>query len=167
MKKGDDGEGGTLPTKMAKDASGMDDARAVQNPMYEDVAQAGAGDVMFESPPEENIATGAAAADGYIDVGTSEETAAAPVKKKKKAESTSTLTTDDVGKRVDVEGFECGGVLRFFGPHHETGKDRAGVELDEAVGKHSGTVKEHEYFKCEKKKGILVPAKDVTISDFQ
>jgi hypothetical protein len=143
----DDGQGGTLPTSMAKGK--LDDTRAVSNPLYEDV-------------PTEGAATDGPATDGYIDVGTTEEKAvAAPAKKKKKDEST--LSADDVGKRVQVEGFEVGGVLRFFGPHHETGKDRAGVELDEAVGKHSGTVKEHEYFKCEKKKGILVAAKDVTL----
>ena len=67
-----------------------------------------------------------------------------------------------VGKRCTVDGVDCEGTIRFVGPHHETGKDRVGVELDEAVGKHSGTVKGNAYFKCAKKCGILVDPKKVS-----
>lgn len=46
-----------------------------------------------------------------------------------------------VGKRVKVQGYSSEGVLRFFGKHHLTGATRAGVELDDPVGKNNGTVK--------------------------
>ena len=30
----------------------------------------------------------------------------------------------DVGRRVRVVGYDCMGTLRFYGPHHQTGKER-------------------------------------------
>ena len=72
-------------------------------------------------------------------------------------------TQSDVGKRVLVTGFDCEGTLRFFGPHAEGGKKRAGVELDQAVGKNSGTVKGHQYFVCAKKHGVLVAPSKVQV----
>ena len=69
----------------------------------------------------------------------------------------------DVGKKVLVDGFDCEGTLRFFGPHAETGKKRAGIEFDEPVGKHSGTVKGHEYFVCASKHGMLVAPNKVQV----
>jgi hypothetical protein len=50
-------------------------------------------------------------------------------------------TTSDIGRQVFVQGYSCGGVLRFVGPHHERGTLRCGVELDEAIGKNDGTVR--------------------------
>ena len=36
--------------------------------------------------------------------------------------------------------------MRFVGPHHTTGKQRIGIELDEDVGLNDGTVQGHQYF---------------------
>jgi hypothetical protein len=43
--------------------------------------------------------------------------------------------------------------------------DRCGVELDLPVGKNSGTVKGHKYFKCAPKHGVLCPTKWITFID--
>jgi hypothetical protein len=61
-----------------------------------------------------------------------------------------------------VAGYDCEGTVRFVGKHVELGKPRVGVELDQPLGKHKGTVKGHEYFTCKAKHGLLVPQKDVT-----
>ena len=45
-----------------------------------------------------------------------------------------------VGDQVMVQG-KGHGVVRFVGPHAETGRPRIGVQLDRAVGKNNGTVK--------------------------
>ena len=50
------------------------------------------------------------------------------------------VTASDVGRRVAVQGYPCSGVLRYFGPHHERGTTRCGVELDKPLGKNNGTV---------------------------
>lgn len=50
------------------------------------------------------------------------------------------VTASDIGRRVSVQDYACGGVLRFIGPHHERGATRCGVELDEPLGKNDGTV---------------------------
>jgi hypothetical protein len=50
------------------------------------------------------------------------------------------MTASDIGQQVSVQGYSCGGVLRFLGPHHERSTVRCGVELDEAIGKNDGTV---------------------------
>lgn len=47
------------------------------------------------------------------------------------------------------------GVLRFYGPHHEKGQLRCGVELNTPIGKNDGTVGGHTYFTCEPNRGIL------------
>jgi len=87
---------------------------------------------------------------------------AAPKAKKKKKKTPNSIGANSVGKRCTVNGYDCKGTIRFVGPHHETGKDRVGVELDEAVGKHSGTVNGNEYFSCGKKCGVLVDTKKVS-----
>ena len=46
----------------------------------------------------------------------------------------------DVGKRVSVQGYSCGGVLRFYGDHKSKQGKRCGVELDAPQGKNNGTV---------------------------
>ena len=70
-----------------------------------------------------------------------------------------------VGARVNVKGYDCLGVVRFLGNHAESDKPRVGVELDEAVGKHNGTVGGHFYFECEFKKGVLPAPSKVTLAD--
>ena len=46
----------------------------------------------------------------------------------------------DVGRRVQIQGYSCGGTLCFYGTHHEKGTPRCGVALDEPLGKNNGTV---------------------------
>lgn len=41
-----------------------------------------------------------------------------------------------------------------------------GIELDEPVGKHNGSVQNKEYFKCREKHGIFLRPTMVTIGDF-
>ena len=56
------------------------------------------------------------------------------------AREASDLTVADVGRRVRVQGYTCGGTLRFVGLHIERGTLRYGVELDEPQGLNNGTV---------------------------
>ena len=69
----------------------------------------------------------------------------------------------DVGKRVAVVGYDCEGVLRFFGQHHKTGRARCGVALDERIGRNNGTVAGHRYFTCEDGHGVLCTPHKVTV----
>lgn len=73
----------------------------------------------------------------------------------------------EVGKRCSVKGYDCNGVIRFLGPHTESGKLRVGVELDKPVGKHNGTPKgtNNTYFTCAKKHGILVAKEKVHLEN--
>jgi len=75
------------------------------------------------------------------------------------------ITQEDIGKRVAVEGYESIGTLRFYGPHAVKESMRCGVEFDEDVGKHNGTIYGHEYFKSIGNRGILVVPRKVTIID--
>lgn len=61
----------------------------------------------------------------------------------------------NMGRRVVVNGYECEGVLRFFGPHQTKPGFRCGVEMDTPVGKNNGKVNGHQYFICRKKHGVL------------
>eukprot|EP00040_Diaphanoeca_grandis_P014143 m.71573 g.71573 ORF g.71573 m.71573 type:complete len:701 (-) comp24365_c3_seq1:23-2125(-) len=71
-----------------------------------------------------------------------------------------------VGERVWVRGYECQGVMKFYGPHKTAPGPRCGVELDLPVGKNSGTIKGHKYFDCKKKCGVLCnPAKVSFVAD--
>ena len=71
----------------------------------------------------------------------------------------------DVGKRVAVVGYDCEGVLRFFGQHHKTGRARCGVALDERIGRNNGTVAGHRYFTCEDGHGVLCTPHKVTVME--
>ena len=74
------------------------------------------------------------------------------------------LATDsDVGKRVRVQGYACGGVLRFCGSHATKNIPRCGVELDEPLGRNNGTVGGHKYFSCKDSHGVLVAPRKVTL----
>ena len=75
------------------------------------------------------------------------------------------MSEAEIGRRVSVEGFACSGVLRFFGQDHITGRARCGVELDEPLGHHSGTVDGHRYFDCEEQCGVLCSPSAVTVLD--
>ena len=67
-----------------------------------------------------------------------------------------------LGDRVTVEGYGVPGTVRFLGKHAETGGKRVGVELDDAIGKNTGTVGGHQYFQCPAKHGVLTLPKKVT-----
>ena len=51
------------------------------------------------------------------------------------------------------------GYVRYVGPVHGKAEDviYIGVELDDPVGKHNGTVKGKRYFKCRDRYGYLAP----------
>ena len=59
--------------------------------------------------------------------------------------------------------YDCGGTIRFVGPHASTQTPRIGVELDLRVGRNDGTINDHSYFTCEPKFGILVVPEKVTL----
>ena len=61
-----------------------------------------------------------------------------------------------VGDRVTVSKYEGAGVVRYVGVVHTDGVRRVGVEFDKPVGRHNGTVKGHQYFKCPSQHGVLV-----------
>eukprot|EP00756_Hemistasia_phaeocysticola_P060229 Hpha_TRINITY_DN3851_c0_g1::TRINITY_DN3851_c0_g1_i1::g.44705::m.44705 len=65
----------------------------------------------------------------------------------------------EVGSRVLVNRGDlpaCGGVARYVGRTEFASGEWVGVELDEAVGKHSGTVEGREYFVCPQGHGVFV-----------
>ena len=66
-----------------------------------------------------------------------------------------------LGDRVTVEGYGVPGTVRFLGKHAEAGSKRVGVELDDAIGKNSGTVGGHQYFQCPANHGVLTLPKKV------
>eukprot|EP00040_Diaphanoeca_grandis_P020721 m.110156 g.110156 ORF g.110156 m.110156 type:complete len:812 (-) comp28018_c0_seq1:424-2859(-) len=70
-------------------------------------------------------------------------------------ELASTITEDDVGKSVEVDGYACRGVLKFFGKHQKNGMTRCGIELEDALGINNGTVHGYCYFECGPNHGIL------------
>lgn len=50
----------------------------------------------------------------------------------------------ELGNRVKTtskSGAVLLGTVKFVGKHHTKGEDRVGIELDDPVGKHNGTVK--------------------------
>ena len=71
----------------------------------------------------------------------------------------------DVGSRCMVEGYDSIGTIRFVGEHVHMGGFRVGVELDDAIGRNNGTVRDHKYFECEDKKGVLVAPHKVSKVD--
>lgn len=77
----------------------------------------------------------------------------------------SQLCTSDIGSRVHVQGYDCLGTLAFVGAHAQKGAPRAGVILDEPVGRNNGTVDGVQYFSCASRHGILcVPSKVSLVS---
>lgn len=77
----------------------------------------------------------------------------------------SEFTTSDIGTRVAVEGYDCPGTIRFVGQHHVERSLRCGIELDEAVGRNNGTIRDHKYFECDQLHGVLVIPRKVTRLD--
>ena len=64
-----------------------------------------------------------------------------------------------------VEGYNSIGTIRFVGEHIHAGGFRVGVELDDAIGRNNGMVRDHKYFECEDKKGVLVAPHKVSKVD--
>jgi hypothetical protein len=77
----------------------------------------------------------------------------------------SEFTASDIGTRVAVEGYDCPGTIRFVGQHHVERSLRCGIELDEAVGRNNGTIRDHKYFECDQLHGVLVIPRKVTRLD--
>lgn len=96
---------------------------------------------------------GADATSSSVDIGESaiDLRSQAGSKKKKKLKHTLQDTLSiKVGDQVQVEGYPCSGIVMFVGPHHVTGLQRVGVELEKELGKSNGTVRGHQYFVCKK-----------------
>eukprot|EP00051_Salpingoeca_urceolata_P024587 m.433669 g.433669 ORF g.433669 m.433669 type:complete len:2065 (-) comp20251_c1_seq2:318-6512(-) len=74
------------------------------------------------------------------------------------------VTADDIGQRVTVEGYGCGGTLRFFGKHAIQPGLRCGVELDLPEGRNNGTVSGHKYFECQENHGLLCAPRKVRLA---
>ena len=71
-------------------------------------------------------------------------------------EQASSITNDDIDKRVLVEGYDSIGTLVFYGDNNSKPGKRCGIILDDAIWRNNGTIGGHKYFECEDKKGILV-----------
>lgn len=75
-----------------------------------------------------------------------------------------------VGQRCmyadSVATMEKRGVVAFVGQTSFKPGFWVGINLDEPVGKHSGTVDEVEYFKCPNKHGVMVRPNLVQVGDF-
>eukprot|EP00040_Diaphanoeca_grandis_P002272 m.21054 g.21054 ORF g.21054 m.21054 type:complete len:468 (+) comp13240_c0_seq2:371-1774(+) len=67
----------------------------------------------------------------------------------------SEVMASDVGRRCKVEEFGFG-TIKYLGKFHKNGFNRAGIDLDLPIGKHSGNVDGYEYFTCPEKHGILI-----------
>eukprot|EP00835_Amoeboradix_gromovi_P000546 NODE_19_length_39463_cov_0.396073.p14 type:complete len:230 gc:universal NODE_19_length_39463_cov_0.396073:26392-27081(+) len=73
----------------------------------------------------------------------------------------------EVGKRclVIVDDFQKTGTILYFGPFHlKPGKVFVGVEYDEPLGKHNGTIDNQYYFKCKPNYGALVKPSSVILT---
>lgn len=74
-----------------------------------------------------------------------------------------------IGSRCEIQldsGFSKRGTVRYCGETRFKQGLWVGVEYDEPVGKHDGTVQGFEYFKCPHKHGAMVRPNKVVIGDF-
>ncbi|CAA7405283.1 unnamed protein product [Spirodela intermedia] len=72
-----------------------------------------------------------------------------------------------IGDRCQIESGEKRGVIRFIGKAEPLGPGFwVGVELDEPLGKHDGTVKGKRYFGCRPQHGVLLRPDKVKVGDF-
>lgn len=78
---------------------------------------------------------------------------------KSPAPTSTTLSEADVGKIVRVDGYDCDGVLRFFGqadlPSGEKTDVVCGVELELPLGRNDGMVRGVRYFTCADSHGVV------------
>ncbi|XP_074029594.1 dynactin subunit 1 isoform X2 [Leptinotarsa decemlineata] len=61
-----------------------------------------------------------------------------------------------IGRRVEVTGKGVQGIVAFVGKTNFAAGNWIGLVLDEPKGKNNGSVKGHEYFKCEENHGMFV-----------
>ena len=67
-----------------------------------------------------------------------------------------------IGERVAIDEGSKTGTLRFLGPTQFRHGLWAGIELDQPLGKHDGTVQGVSYFDCPSNHGIFVHPSKVT-----
>eukprot|EP00058_Branchiostoma_floridae_P026018 XP_002611508.1 hypothetical protein BRAFLDRAFT_63857 [Branchiostoma floridae] len=68
----------------------------------------------------------------------------------------------ELGNRVTIGGAKCG-VLSYVGTVHFSQGEWCGIELDEPIGNHDGTVQGVRYFECGDKYGIFAAASKVEL----
>ena len=68
----------------------------------------------------------------------------------------SSFTSESIGKRVIVDGYDSIGTIAFVGNHHIDNNPRIGIILDNKVGRNNGTIKGNQYFECDAGYGVLV-----------
>ncbi|XP_035681615.1 mucin-19-like [Branchiostoma floridae] len=68
----------------------------------------------------------------------------------------------ELGNRVTIGGSKCG-VLSYVGTVHFSQGEWCGIELDEPIGNHDGTVQGVRYFECGDKYGIFAAASKVEL----
>ncbi|XP_078602513.1 uncharacterized protein LOC144876753 isoform X3 [Branchiostoma floridae x Branchiostoma japonicum] len=68
----------------------------------------------------------------------------------------------ELGNRVTIGGAKCG-VLSYVGTVHFSQGEWCGIELDEPIGNHDGTVQGVRYFECGDKFGIFAAASKVEL----
>eukprot|EP00041_Stephanoeca_diplocostata_P040256 m.1638929 g.1638929 ORF g.1638929 m.1638929 type:complete len:1818 (+) comp32099_c0_seq1:199-5652(+) len=78
-----------------------------------------------------------------------------------------TVTSQDIGKRCRVAGYDSEGIIRFVGKMAHSGAHKVGVELDAPVGLNHGTVGGTTYFISSEEgpRGIFVHHRKVKIID--
>jgi len=69
-----------------------------------------------------------------------------------------------VGDRVKVESKTGTGTVRFVGTTEFKEGEWVGVEMDDAVGKHDGTVDGKSYFRCADRHGMMVRPEKVRVA---
>lgn len=71
-------------------------------------------------------------------------------------------TVDDVGTKVQVDGFSSEATLAFVGWDGQKQEMKCGIKFDDAVGDHGGIINMEHYFDCEPKHGILIKPSSVS-----
>lgn len=75
----------------------------------------------------------------------------------------SSITESHIGQRVQAKGYSAAGTLRYVGPVGDSTTMRAGIELDQPVGKNDGSARGQRYFQCAPQHGIFVVLEKVEL----
>lgn len=75
----------------------------------------------------------------------------------------SSITESHIGQRVQAAGYSAAGTLRYVGPVGDSTTMRAGIELDQPVGKNDGSARGQRYFQCAPQHGIFVVLEKVQL----